>query len=374
MPLDPMFSEPMVKPFRDMVADVDGRGLAGPDVDAMHALLGEMEQLARECHDIGTYSGQLAQRGTFQKFSDAYGRALATAARQATKGDDDESLFANTLRAYEQALQTYRSGQGGPAGTLLIPVVERIVALGRSGVSYPVFLRRLEEEGLARALSGAAPATRAGIEQELHFARTAWHRYDSERLEKLLGRFDQMVAAAPFGQPDPMELSLARRRLEWSYVPLEARWQAEVDRWQRLLDLVNDWVDSFASFAPYDTRWRTPGASEATVRENIERTRECNPGDFRYHEQVFARSFGLSWDQLFGSESFTWEYTANRVELSDERLHLIREAYPTCAPGGQPPPALVQRAEALHPAGDSRPGRGQPPPWGTPLVSFPAQR
>ncbi len=374
-PLDRMFTDPMLGPFRTMMQEVDGKGLTGPDVDEMRAQLGYMEQLAQEVSDIAVYSGKLAQENTFQRFSDAYSKALSNAARAEAGGSggmpSDEKMLADGLAAMQSALDTYRSGQAGEEGKLLIPVVERIVEIGQSGVSYPVYLRMLEEEGLNRKLEGSADATRAGLTKDLSFAQQAWDRYRIEKASQRLAKFDELAAAARFGQPEPLEFELFGKRLDWEYEPWIHWREAVVDRWQSLLEQLVDWLDSFTSFAPYDPRWMPMGGTIDQARHNVQRTQECGPGEFRYHEAIFHRYFQLTWDQIWSHETFTWEYTARRIEWSDERLHMIRETYPHCQPGGRPPASLVSRAEQTHPSGrDWRPDKLQHPPWGTPLTPF----
>jgi hypothetical protein len=367
MPVDPNIVNPTLDPFRKMLAEVRAKGLGGPDVDQMAEVLGRMEALAQQMGDVTAYMGQLTQENSFQQFSDAYSRALAGAAKEASKGMSDEELLAQTLDAYEQALQVHRSGQAGDAAEHTVPTLERILALGRSGVSYPVFLRQLEEQGLARALEGSASATRDALSKDLAFAKESWLPVRVEQAQRILAAYDELVAKAPFGQPDPLALELARKRIEWELEPMHRRWAAVVDRWSYVLDLLVDWLDAHASFAPSDERWRTPGASAAQVQQNIRRTKECTPGDVGYRLAILQEYFHLGFDDIFTHETFRTEYTARRVHWSDARLALIRETLPHCTLGGVAPPELVARAEQLHPNGDVRSDPGQAPPWGTPL-------
>ena len=369
MPLDRMFVDPMLNPFRNMMKDVEGRGLTGPDVDAMKQALAYMEQLASDTDDLAAYSGKLAQEQVFQKFSDAYSRALSSAAASQAPESDDQ-MMANTLKAYEGALDSYRRGEAGKEGEMLIPVMERIMELGRSGISYPVFLRRLEEEGLNKALDGVAPAARHGIEQDLKFAQDAWLPIKVDEVNKRLQTFDAVAARSPFGQPDPLELELADKRIEWEFAPLHARREALVVRFAQVLDLLVDWIDSFAKFAPTDERWTMPPGTPAQVQQRIRRTQECTPGDLHYRESILKEYFGLEFKDMWTHDTFLWEYAAHRVEWSDQRLQLIFDSYPHCKPGNRPPPELVAMAEELHPAQDYRPDRLRPPPWGTPQQLF----
>jgi hypothetical protein len=369
MPVDRMFTDPMLGPFRNMMEDVEAKGLSGPDADQMRAVLGLMESLAEEMDDFAAWSGKLAQDQLFGKFSDAYSRALAAAAKPASgEVPSDGDLLAQQLGAIRQMLRSYENGQAGEDAKMLVPHLKRMIGIGESGVSFPVYLRMVEEEGLNRVLDGAAPVVRSGIEQDLQFAREAWLPRKITEQQKVLEMFDGLAATAPFGQPDPLEFSTGRYRIEWEFGPEHRLWSAMVDRWQYMLSLLVDWLDAHTSFAPTDPRWCMPPGTD--VQKNILRTKECGPGRFRFREALFREYFGLDWDGIWAHETFTWEYTANRIEWSDERLRLIRDTYPCCVPGAVAPPGLVKRAEELHPARDNRPDRLRHPPVGTPLRTF----
>ncbi len=371
MPVDTMYTEPMLNPFRDMMRDVNSRGLKGPDVDAMAATLAEMESLAQTLSDFTTFSGQLTQRQLFSKFSDAYSRALAAAAAPvAGEKPSDDSLMATTLRVWEETLQRYESGAAGEDMKRMVPAVRKIVDLGRSGVSFPVFLRVIEEQGMQEVVSGAKTVFRDGMESSLAFSRACWARHDILVHERTLALYDRLAAAAPFGVPESLTMTLETERIAWELEPERRYWAAMVRRWETLLDLLVDWLDAFASFAPYDPRWNTPGASRAQVMENIAETRECNPGDFRFREALFKEYFNLDWPAIWQHETFTWQYTSNQIGYSDERLHLILDTYAQCQPGAVPTADLVSRTEQLHARkAQSRPTKDVPPP-DRPLVPF----
>lgn len=377
MPVDPNMVNPMLDPFRGMVAEIDGKGLTGPDVDQMKAMMQEMETLAQQLNDIASYSGQLAQRGTFQKFSDAYGRALSNAAQASAasgEGTSDEELLANTLKAYKDTLAMYKSGQGGESGTALIPYVERMVALGESGISFPVYMRKLEEEGLNRVMEGAAPAVRDALVQAVQFAERDWvPPFQIKSCHDILNTFDRLAQAAPFGQPDPTHFELERRAIEWDIEPSKWLWSETVRLWSMMFDDLVDWVDAHCEFAMWDERWRPPGCmDDRVVKKNIRRTKECRPAAFRYRERLLGWYFNFGWDHIWTHDTFVWEYTANRVEWSDERLHLMRATYAHCVPGGVATAELISEAERLYRKLDLRPNRLQHPPPGTPLKQFPA--
>ncbi|MCL4236374.1 MAG: hypothetical protein KJ042_17865 [Deltaproteobacteria bacterium] len=351
MPVPAMFVDPMLGTFRDFMRDIDAKNLTGADVDTMREALARMEHLAATNDDFATFSGLLMQEGLFLKFSDAYGRALAAAASASAAsggGPSDESLLAQSLKSYEDALATYERGDAGDDARALIPFVERILEIGRSGASYPVFLRMMEEEGLTRVLEGAAPVARAGLVKTLDFAKANWLPRSVEESAEILAIFDDMAAAAAFGQPDPFVFGLARTRVEWRFAPAHRLWSAIVDHRDRLIFLLVDWLDAHAAFAFYDARWRGPGMTDEQVRRNIRRTKECAPGDFRVLAAITAESFGLAWDDLWAHETFAADYAARRIAWTDERLRLVRATHAVCVPGAKAPDELVKVAEDLH--------------------------
>ncbi len=373
MPIDKMYTDPMFNPFRNMLNDVDSKGITGPDVDTMRSTLSLMESLALSCNDIMELNGQLAQQQLYMKFSDAYSRALSADAQERTEreGTDDATLLANHLSAIEDTRARYESGEVGEEIKHHIPILDEILQLGRSGLSYPLFLTELEKRGLNHLLEGAVPVARAGILKDLEVSRNNWVYYSIEANERLLEQFDTMAAAAPFGVPNSLKVNLARELILWELEP-KRRWRNGFwDRAEYLLTLLVDWLDSFTSFAPKDPRWAAFTRDPAVVRKNIERTQQCNPGSFRFREAIFKEYFHCDWPSLWRHEIFNWEYTANRIGHSDARLTLILDTFPHCYPGMKPPKELITRSESLHPHGAHRTETGQCPPPGTPLRSFP---
>ena len=118
MPVDPNIVNPTLGPFRQMLAEVRGKGLSGPDVDAMAQVLGRMEALAQEMSDVTAYMGQLTQENSFQLFSDAYSRVLAGAARAAATSEACLLLPSPRPRSVPsmRAIALNTRSCGGPSG------------------------------------------------------------------------------------------------------------------------------------------------------------------------------------------------------------------------------------------------------------------
>ena len=351
MPVDAATVDMMFNPFRGMLAELRGKGIEGEDVDECAAALAAMDAVATVAADITEMSTRLGTSGLYQRFSDAYTRAMIAAASpaQGAPQPTDEELLGTTLAAYQDAA-TRLQDSGDDEVRKAIPPVQRVLELGRSGVTYPVFLRRMEEEGLTDALAGAV-VMRSGLERDLDFAREMRNPVAVARAAAVLAAYDELAAAAPFKVPDPFELGMQRRRIDWEYEPALITRRMLQWRWSLLVNHLIDWVDAHTSFAPTDARWAQAGASPAVVQRNMRMSRECDPGRFRARERIMVESFGHDFPALDALEFVANDIALGIVGWSDERLDLARETYNACVPGATAPPALVARSEELHARG-----------------------
>lgn len=348
MPVDAMMLDPMLDPFKGMLAEVDAKGLTGEDVDAMRSTLARLDQLGAESADITSFMATITNENLFMKFSDAYGRALASAAKAGAQesAGDDASMIAQNVTALKGVLATIPDDADNAAYREALAAA---IALGESGLSYPVFLRRLDEEGLTDAMQGST-MTRSGVVKEIHFASEAHRPLDLARRIAQLKAFDALAAKAKFGAPDNLVYSLARDRIDWEHAPRQALWDAIEDRWENMLSMVVDWLDAHTDFAFYDLRWRLPGCGDAEVRENIRRDKECLPGYLAVREAIFREYFGLGFDDIFTHETFTNARDANWLEDSEARIELAKATRPVMLPGAVAPDELIKKSEAMHAA------------------------
>jgi hypothetical protein len=352
MPVDAMYVDPMLNPFRDMMKDIDAKKVANKHVDEMRAVLNKMEQLAAEMDDMISYTTKLTTENLFMNFSNAYSAALsAAAASDTSQPTDDAGLLAQSLSAYEGSYKTLKAE---PKHKHLLPPLEKLIALGKSGVSYPVYLRMAEEQGLFADMNSGSPGP--NIEFDIHCAEVLGYPLQIEMKKKIKAGFEALCAKHPFKIAEPLEFRLMRQKIEWEYAPALAKWSAIVNRWERLISMVDDWLDAHCDFAPRDERWVSLDGAAATAR-NIARTKECAPGRVAVREGVFKEYFNLSWDDIWTHETYLTDQKEGRIWQSDERLEMIREAYKTCKPGGAPNSDLIKRREADHKAGGGRNAR-----------------
>jgi hypothetical protein len=351
MGIDPAMATAMLGTFRDLLSGARSDGLTGADIEQMATALAAMESLATQVADVGEFSTTLANGGYYTRFTDAYTRAMiAAGGGSAAAGADgsaapipaDVDLLAQALGAYETSLSQLRGLAGQQEA---VAALERIIAIGRSGVTYPVFLRCIEDEALNETLTGSITPSRAQLIADVDRYRTTVDPAREAHAQALLAMRDQLAARSPIGSVDPFGYELHRFELTYRHAPAIALRDLVVARLPRLIDLILDWLDAHTSWAPHDNRFGA--GSPAHTRERIEMARECNPGFYEIRAGQFASYFGqVPWWQRAELHE---ERRAGRILWTDARVSLAMDAVPACVPGADAPPALVARAEAFGP-------------------------
>ncbi len=346
MPIDKTYSDAMLGTFRNMMQECRDKKMSGKAFDTMSDAMDRMEAFALEMDDVSAFTAKLTTEGLFTDFSTAYGEALAAEGQKkyAASGTyDDNALLQQTLEAYENSLPSYNDH---PDKDKLQAPIREVIALGRSGINYPSFLRLLIEKGLDKAMEGSI-LSREALEKDIQWAAEMYQPVYVRRNRALLAKFDEMATTAAFGVPDSIVFSMERFSIESAWQPEINRYDAIVWRWGRLLELVHDWIDAYTSFAPFDERYVSTRGMEETKR-NIRYTKECYPGFFRVREDIFNRYFGMQWNDIFTHESLAAERNSKRNRYTDAYIAFIQEVYPHCIPLENPSPELVARAEELH--------------------------
>lgn len=344
MPVEKQYSDSMLGTFRNMYQELLDKKASGEAFDKLKSTLDRMEQLAVELDDLSSFSAKLTTEGLFVQFSNLYSEILGElSSKQYSKTGSDEELMEQTLKAYEDALKNY---ENEPKQKPLYDILKEIIDLGRSGVSYPVFLKICEEKGLYKHLEGSIIA-REGLMEEKTFNEIFCMPLPLKKTEELIQIYDELASQSPFGTPDSFLFTLRRIHKDWEYEPLLNRWNAICRCWDRLMELIYDWLDSFCDFAPYDFRWMSMEGPQKTMH-NIKRTNDCNPGFLKERKRIFYEYFQLKWDDIFVHETYINEYNAGRIWYSDETIALIKETYPICKPFQKPTNELIKKAEDIH--------------------------
>lgn len=269
--------------------------------------------------------------------------AMVAVAPTSSFAPDDATLLVQALQAYEHSLAHVRTLAGQDA---TIATLERVLAIGRSDVTYPVFLRHLEEQGLNDALAGSVTPPREQLVATVEHHRAMGDPARQAEATALVTAYDAVAAESPFGVVDPFAFELRRFRIAWVHAPGIACRDAIVARLPHLLDLVIDWLDAHTTWAASDDRFI--GVSSADTLRNIERACECNPGFYAVRAAQFAEVFGP--DPWWQHPELAEERAAGRILWSDERVALAIDAIPACVPlMAAAPPELVARAEAFGP-------------------------
>jgi hypothetical protein len=306
-------------------------------------VLAEMEALAGRAPDVAAYSAQLAGDGYFQRFTDAYTALMTSPAASSDDGiDQDAQLLTQSLSAYRAALDRLTSVPDSEAARRAI---ERVIAIGESGLSYPLFLARLEDEALTEALEGAVTPSRVQLESAVQAARQAVDPAREAEARAILSAYDELARRSTIDTVDPFAFELRRYEIAWQHAPLVARRDAMAHGVATLLNLVVDWIDAHTSWAGQDQRFQ--GVSSSDTARKIAMARECNPGFYAVRVRLFEDAFGaVPWWQRPELEE---ERRAGRIGWSTERIALAVEAIPHCVPLAAAPAELVARAESFGP-------------------------
>lgn len=344
MPVDKVMADSILDTYRKMFKELEEKGADGESFQLLRETLDKMEKLAVDSNDVVEFTAKLTTENLFMDFSNAYTETMTAMVKgEYSEGGGDELLMEKTLEAYENSIKNLK---GHPNyEKLKAPIVE-LIKLGKSGVSYPVFLRMAEEQGLYQILQGDLVVRDAILSEKL-FCEFLHLPLEVEKHEKILKVHDQLASKSPFDVADSFEFGLERQRIEWEYDPIIRRWNLISRLWEKMIGNVYDWLDSFCNFAPRDERWISMRGMRYTMR-NIKRTQECNPGILKARENIFMEYFQMSWDDIFNHETFLNEYNANQIWYSDETLELIKKAYPYCRPFKKPHPDLIHEAEVIY--------------------------
>ena len=113
MPIDPMLTNAIFKPFSDMVEDCKAQNLSGEDFDKMCEMFNRMNELAQTHDDFNAFNGQIMQENLYVKFSNHYGRLFAAKAQQEqeVKGYDDSTLLKQSVDALKNAVIELRKSK-----------------------------------------------------------------------------------------------------------------------------------------------------------------------------------------------------------------------------------------------------------------------
>ncbi len=351
MPIDRMMIDPVLTPFKNMIKDLEDKGKTGEYYEKMVETINAIEKLANELNDFNAFNAEVTKHGYYMNFSNYYSRALSEAAQEksASEGNDDETLMANTLKAYQDSIKKLEESNAPDKDRLIAPI-NKVLEIGKSGVSFPEFLAIIEEKGLTTAMEGTV-VLRDYILKDIQYYEDFYMPIHVEMYKEQLAKFDELTQKSSLGVPDSLEYSLERQKIEYKYEPKIKKWNMITDRWERILSRVYNWLDSFCSFAPMDERWRTPGATPAVVEHNIKRTKFTTPYYLAVMEQTFYDYFSLKWNDIWEHATYKNAEKANTIEYSQERIELIKKTYEQLKPGAKPTEDLIKKSEELYGSG-----------------------
>ena len=367
MPVDKTMLDAMLGTFRNMLKDCKDKNMSGNDFDQMDATMQRMEQLGKEMNDVGAFSGQMMQEGLFMKFSDHYGKLLASAAQQQSyistgiyDENTDKALLQQTINAYKDAIQRLKDSKqttkkllgahASDADVLIkdkaiIDSIENVIKLGESGISYPAFLTEMMKQGLDKAMEGSALSRDAQVYLYDAAKATAAGPFYIQKEEEKLALFDALSKASKINMPNNLQYTLGCEKIEWQHQPDINTWNKIKEACEKAIFWLDEWITSYCSFAPHIEPW----AQSANPKEAVIESQDCVPGKLRAWEKINHRYFDSSIRDLFRHESFAWDVKYHWMYWSQEYMEfLLKEAEPVCKPAAKPGAELIAKAAYFH--------------------------
>lgn len=239
MPVDKAMADTILDPYRKMYREISEKGVESDSFKAMEDSHQRMEVQAMETRDVVEFTAKLTTEDLFIQFSNAYTETMTAMMKGEYSGNSgDEILLEKTLEAYENSIKNL---EGVPNSELLKTLIEELIKLGRSGISYPVFLRKAEESGLNQLLEGDMVVMET-IMQNKTFAKLMHLPLEVEKQERQLKIYDGMVADSPFKVADSFQFGLEREKLDWDYAPLINAWNMTIHLWDKMLMNVYEFI------------------------------------------------------------------------------------------------------------------------------------
>lgn len=430
MALDAMMSDGMLGTYRNMLKEVEDKGLnSGEDYDIMKATLQRMEDLAEEADPdmmvgVNWFNGIVMNENLYGKFGDAYGRVLNGAAggNQARDNDDydDGALLKQVLDGLRGSIEAIRKGKQDAlnenskdatesygagkdfldrnAASLgldssskyykdmqgemdtrteeikqdqidnpehysdakeieilfkeeeFIAPIEELIKLGEEeGMTLPKFLRLQIERGMDKAAEGSF-ATREGLVIDIkNYNAMLPNARECEMRAEFLELWDSMVPDAPFGVPDSLKFSLARRKIEHKYAPAIAEWNAKWSRFEKLIDTLDVWIRAHTKYAMSMGPWSPFIPINGPRERAIAYSKACDNGNFKVREELITEYWDMDFKDIFSHETFIWEVKSNKFDFSQVYTEfLVNEVYPICIPLQDPPKEIIEKCEKFY--------------------------
>ena len=143
---------------------------------------------------------------------------------------------------------------------------------------------------------------------------------------------------------DSFQFGLERQKIEWEYTPLTNQWNLISRLWEKMIENVYDWLDSFGSFCT------TRLSLEVSKRHQLHHAQyQTYTGMQSRHTKSKGKYlhglFPDVLDDIFEHETYLTAYDAKQIWYSDQTLELIKKPTPIANPLGKPNSELISEAE-----------------------------
>lgn len=362
---------PFIATYIQWQKDYEEKGMT-EQANQLKAVLDEYRAVAAESNDIADFTQKMMAKGLPQKASAIYSQSMtagaenqaqqqSSASEETTESESDsfekqkkqiDDVFANLIADVkkdkaEAELDEERAWE--------IPFFERMIELYDSGISYPLYLKALEEEGISdrmAQLQGIREMLELGLE-----ANTATRNLPVQLMhEELLAAWDKLCEESPSGVPDKIIWEVTDFKIRMKHHPRKIEWELKDQIFGNLLGAIHNWIDSHTKWAPNDPRWSDMGEPLDVIMRRVKKTKFTSAGYAMELEKMLKEYFGFGWDEMFNDPVFLYMRESRDklknfgfMPYTDNRLDFLRyEVWPEVDPLKPPSPELIAKAEEVY--------------------------
>ncbi len=364
MPIDEQTYAPMIQMYLQWQQEFEEKGTPDEFKQRLNDVIEEFRAVAREVSSMEEFMQITTEKGLAQKAGMIYSESfMATSQPQTSTGEnkqeDDisEDKTEQVQKAFDLNIKSVKEDRERALQeedrAWEIPFWDRMIELYDSGISYPLYLKALEEEGIhekMRHTSSIRDMLVEGVENN----KQTRNLPNIELWEELLTTWDKLCDESPAGIPNHVVWEVTDFTIRMKYMPRQVEWDMRDLLFHNLLNLTHDWIDSWTKWAPKDPRWFVERDMEETMKR-VKLTKYTNAGMAKVTEEILKEYFGIGWDEMFSEPEFLYLRESRDkiayifLPYTDHRLEFLKnEVWPQMQPMQPPPPALIAKAEEVY--------------------------
>jgi hypothetical protein len=295
MPISEETLQALIATYVQWQQDLEAKGMT-EYAEKMNAVLDEYRALAKKASDMADFTQKMMAEGLPQKASAIYSESMTAGTQsQAQSPQESKAEGSSGVSGSEDSFEIEKKQIDGVFANLIadvkkdkaeaeqdeeraweIPFFERMIELYDSGISYPLYLKALEEEGISDRM-GQIQGIREMLEEGLEASISTRNLPIQMMHEELLAAWDKLCEGSPSGAPNKIIWEVTEYKIRMKHQPRKIEWEMKDLLFGNLLSLAHNWIDSFTKWAPADPRWYVERYQDETMRR-VKLTKYLNGG------------------------------------------------------------------------------------------------